>query len=270
MVMTRDTMLVARELGHASVDKLLLVGGSTRMPQVMERLRREFGQEPQVHDPDQSVAKGAAIYGQKLAIGRRIDTEIARELGTSPEEAGAGEVAPEVRERAQQAVADDLGMRLPALKKLDDMKVTNVVSHSFGVVAVREKGAELVEYISNLVLAQTPLPAARTREYATVEHNQDGVDLRIMESSVRQDEVGDTADGTEVGSAVLPMTPGLPKGAPIEVTFELNQQGRLVITGKDMAVGGKTVIATIETNRVLSEEDVEKAARRARGVSVTG
>lgn len=270
VAMTRDTMAVARELGHADIDKLLLVGGSTRMPQVMERLRQEFGKEPQVHDPDQSVAKGAAVYGQKLAIGRQISIEIARELGTTPEQVDTAEVAPEVRERAQQAVADDLGMRLPALKKLDDMKVTNVVSHSFGVVALRQAGVKFDEYISNLVLAQSPLPATKTRQYYTVEDNQSEANLQIMESSLREEDIDDMAQGTEVGTAILPMTPGLRAGAPIEVTFELNQQGRLLITGKDLAVGGKTVTATIETNRVLSEKDVEKAASRARGVTVTG
>ena len=58
------------------------------MPQVAERLRQEFDTEPQMHEPDQSVAKGAAIYGQKLAIGRRINIEIAKELGTDPERGG--------------------------------------------------------------------------------------------------------------------------------------------------------------------------------------
>ena len=138
--LTRDTIAIARQLGHADIDKFLLVGGSTRMPPVSERLQEEFGQEPQVHEPDQSVAKGAAVYGQKLAIGRRINVEIARELGTTPDEVATAEVTPEVRERAQQSVADEMGMRLPALKRLDDMKVTNVVSHSFGVVALRKPG----------------------------------------------------------------------------------------------------------------------------------
>ena len=77
-------------------------------------------------------------------------------------------------------------------------------------------------------------------------------------------------EGTEVGDAVLPLTPNLPEGAPVEVTFELNQQGRLHITGKDLAAGGKTVTATIETNRALSEEEVVKAASRTRGIKVTG
>jgi len=267
MAMTRDTMMLAREAGQAEIDKLLLVGGSTRMPQVTERLRQELGKEPQVHEPDQSVAKGAAVYGQKLAIGTRIRTEIARQLGTSPDQVTEAEVSPEVREQAQRAVADDLGMRLPALKRLDDMKVTNVVSHSFGVVAIRRDDTE---YISNLVLAQTPLPVTKTRTYATQEANQAEVHLRIMESAVRQDDLEDMGQGTEVGAAILSMTAGLPANAPVEVTFALNEQGRLVVTGKDLALGGQSVTATVETNRVLSEEEVARAASRARGIKVTG
>jgi molecular chaperone DnaK (HSP70) len=263
-------MEIARQLGHEDVDRVLLVGGSTRMPQVTERLRLELSKEPQVYDPDQSVAKGAAVYGQKLAIGRQIGIEIAKELGTTPEQVDADEVTQQLRERAQQAVADELGMRLPALKKLDDMKVTNVVSHSFGVVALRVTDTGYEEYISNLVLAQSPLPATRTRQYYTAEQHQTEVDVRIMESSLRSEDIDDMTQGTEIGSAVLPLTPGLPKGAPVECTFELNQQGRLVITAKDLSAGGKTVSATVETNRVLSEEDLLKAAKRARGVTVTG
>ena len=162
--LTKDTIEAAREkLRGVRVDKLLLVGGSTRMPQVAERLRREFDTEPQMHEPDQSVAKGAAIYGQKLAIGRRINIEIAKELGTDPDEVAAAEVEPEVRQRAQQSVADEMGMRLPALKKLADMKVTNVVSHSFGVIALKGPESARTEFISNLILAQDQLPARPER-----------------------------------------------------------------------------------------------------------
>lgn len=267
--MTRDTLATARELGYSDLDLLLMVGGSTKMPQVSERLKQEFGKEPQVHDPDQSVAKGAAIYGQKLAIGDRIRTELAKGLGTTPEQVDAATVTLEARERAQETVAEELGMRLPALKKIDVMKVANVVSHSFGVVALRRSGTGWAEYISNLVLAQTRLPVTKTQKYFTTEADQEAVDLRIMESSLRQEEINDLAQGSEVGTAILPMTQGLPERAPVEVTFELNQQGRLVITGRDLAVGGKTVAATIETDRALSEKDIDEATVRSRGVTVS-
>ena len=269
--LTRDTIEAAREkLRGTRVDKFLLVGGSTRMPQVAERLRREFGTEPQMHEPDQSVAKGAAIYGQKLAIGRRINIEIARELGTDPDEVAAAEVEPEVRQRAQQSVADEMGMRLPALKKLADMKVTNVVSHSFGVIALKGPESARTEFISNLILAQDQLPASKTRTFYTEEGGQADVQIRITESAARVEEIDDLDEGTEVGEAVLPMTEDLPAGAPVEVTFKLDQQGRLHVTGKDLADGGKTVTATVETNRALSAEEAAAAKTRVRGIKITG
>ena len=270
MTLTRQTIEMARDLGYPVIEKFLLVGGSTKMPQVTERLQREFGAEPQQHDPDQSVAKGAAVYGQKLAIGRKIATEIAKELGTSPDEVAEAEVAPEVRERAQQTVADELGMRLPALKRLDDMKVTNVVSHSFGVIALSGPDGSEVEIISNLILAQDRLPATKTRTYYTQDADQREVPLRVMETAERQAEILDLAQGNPVGEAILPMTPNLPARAPVEVTFEIDQQGRLHVTGKDLAIGGKVVDATIETNRALSAEEVAEATSRARGIKVTG
>jgi molecular chaperone DnaK (HSP70) len=268
--LTRDTMMMARFKGHAHVDKLLLVGGSTRMPQVMGRLRQEFGMEPQVHDPDQAVAKGAAVYGQKLSIARRVSSEIARELGTAPDQLDVSTVTPRVRARAQQVVATELGMGLPALLRLDDMKVTNVASHSFGVLAYRKTATGLEQYISNLVLAQSPLPAVATRRYATAEPSQATVHLRIMESAAREEDATSLDEGIEVGEAVLPMTPGLPAGAPIEVTFEISRQGRLIITSRDLTAGGGCVTAAIETSRVLSDEEVARAASRTRGVKVTG
>lgn len=64
---TRDTLDIARSKGVAGFDVLLLVGGSTRMPQVRERLEQEFpGIEIKSYDPDQAVAKGAALYGRNL------------------------------------------------------------------------------------------------------------------------------------------------------------------------------------------------------------
>jgi molecular chaperone DnaK len=68
---TRAVIAEAKKRGVQGFDKLLMVGGSTKMPQVARRLKEEFGIDPQFSDPDESVAKGAAIYGQKLTIDRR-------------------------------------------------------------------------------------------------------------------------------------------------------------------------------------------------------
>lgn len=241
------------------------------MPQVASRLRAEFGLEPQVHEPDQSVAKGAAVYGQKLAIDRRISVEIAKGLGTTPDEVAARPVPDEIRERAQETVAAEMGMRVSAVRLLDQMEVTNVLSHSFGVVAVRPSGdGGDEEFISNLVLAQSRLPASRTRTYGTQVDGQRTVHLRVMENILRADAVDDLDQGAEVGDAVLQLTPGLPAGSPIEVMFGVDGQGRLRITGKDLAVGGKSVEAVIETSRTMSEQEQAAATSRASGIRVTG
>jgi molecular chaperone DnaK (HSP70) len=161
-------------------------------------------------------------------------------------------------------------MRVAVLQRLDDMTVTNVASHSFGVVAYRETASGPDPYIVNLVLAQAPLPATRTREFATIEDDQAAVQLRVMESAVQQEEIDELEQASEVGDVILPLTADLPAGSPVEVTFELNRQGRLVITGKDLAAGGRSITAAIETSRVLSAAEVARAASEMRGVRVTG
>jgi molecular chaperone DnaK (HSP70) len=264
---TKQVIETARELNHPKIDQLLLVGGSTKMPQVAERLRKEFEFEVKIFDPDQSVAKGAAIYGQKLAIGERIRTEIGKRLDMKPEEVNVQDTGTEVREEAEQHVADEMGLRLSTVRKLNNMVVKNVVSHSFGVVALLPDNTEV---ISNLVLAQQTLPAEATKTYGTQDEGAPTVDLRIMENTIREAIVKEMDRGTEVGMATLEMAPGLPANSPVAVTFQLDGQGRLHVTGKDMSADGKVVTATIDTNRVLDEAELEQAIEHARGIRVVG
>ncbi len=147
------------------------------------------------------------------------------------------------------------------------MKVTNVASHSFGVIAFTDDD---VEVISNLVLAQQRLPADVTKPFSTREADAELIELKIVENTSGDHIVTDLDMGEEVGNATLEMRKGLPAGSPIEVTFELDNQGRLHITGRDMAEGGRTVTAVIETNRVLSIEEVEQAVEHGRGIRVVG
>ena len=60
----------ARDKGYTRFDKIILVGGATRMPQVHNRLVAEFNVEPEIYDPDEAVAKGAALYGAQGVAGR--------------------------------------------------------------------------------------------------------------------------------------------------------------------------------------------------------
>ena len=231
---TKQVIETARELKHPKIDQLLLVGGSTKMPQVGERLRNEFDFEVKLFDPDQSVAKGAAIYGQKLAIGERIRTEISKRLDMKPEEVDVHGTATEVREEAEQIVADEMGLRLSTVQRLNNMVVKNVVSHSFGVVALTRDDAQV---IANLVLAQQTLPAEATQTFGTREEKAGLAEIRIMENTVRDAIVRELDRGKEIGLAVLEMAAGLPANSPIEVTFRLDIQGTVAHYGSGYVPG---------------------------------
>lgn len=264
---TKAVLEAAAQRGHPTVDRLLLVGGSTKMPQVKDRLLKEFGFEVEAFEPDFAVAKGAAIYGQKLAISERVKQEIAQQTDQKPEDINVAATAKTVRDAAEEAVAETMNLRLDTVKRYTEMKVTNVASHSFGVIAFTDDD---VEVIFNLVLAQQKLPADVTKSFVTREADAALVDLNIVENTSGEHIVTDLDMGEEVCHATLEMQKGLPAGSPIEVTFRLDNQGRLHITGRDMAADGKTVTAAIKTDRVLSLEEVEKAVEHARGIRVVG
>jgi molecular chaperone DnaK len=265
--LTKRVLQTAADLGCPKVDRMLLVGGSTKMPQVGARLREEFDFEVKIFEPDQAVAKGAAIYGQKLAIGERIRIELAKRLHSEPEQVDIASAPSEVREAAEETVASEMGLRLGTVQKLGNMVVKNVVSHSFGVLALLSDDTQV---ISNLILAQRTLPAEASRIYGTRHERMAAVEIKIFENTVRENVVKDLGTGEEIGSAVLELAAELPADSPIEVRFRLDGEGRLHVTGKDKSAGGKAVEATIETNRALSTEQTEEAIKHARGIRVIG
>ncbi len=97
-------------------------------------------------------------------------------------------------------VAAERGVKTSDLSKIVEMTVTNVASHSFGIVAMDDSDGAPKEYISNLVLAQDPVPATESRAYGTVVANQTHVDLRIMENTERTGYV-DIDRGRSIGLA---------------------------------------------------------------------
>ena len=76
--LTRACLDEAARRGVAQVDRVLLVGGSSRMPAVAELLRRELDLDPQLHDPELAVARGAAIYGEKTELERMVAADLRR------------------------------------------------------------------------------------------------------------------------------------------------------------------------------------------------
>lgn len=263
---TKTTIEEAKKRGYAHYDQILLVGGSTRMPQVQERLKQEFDIPLKVHDPDESVAKGAAIYAQKLMLDQKIQYKIAELTGSSLDSVDTSQVSEKVMERAQQEVARDEGLKLGTVKKYSQMEVTNVASHSFGIVVWDTRMNK--DVISNLVQLNDPLPVLKTNTYPTLEAEQETVEIKVMENSFSESWVEDIDATEEIGNATLKLPPRLPVNAPIEVTFDLNREGRLHITAREPK-SNFSIEATIQTKRGISEEQFEQAKKRSNRVMIS-
>lgn len=271
VIYTQDTIAKAHDAGYSTIDQVLLVGASTKMPQVKERLEQDFHMPLKVFEPDTAVAKGAALYGQKLLIDKKINSAVGSMIGTTFDEDDMGAVSPSIMQKAEERVANDLGLRLGTVQQYHRAKITNVASHSFGVVVIKDSNTERErDVISNLVVVNQSLPASQTKRYGTREPDQDIVELRIMETTetdetVEQDRYTDEA---EIGNAVLKLPPNLPEGSPVDVTFELDRQGRLHVIGREPR-SGAVIEATIETNRGISEEELQEAKARASKLAIS-
>lgn len=262
--MTHDMLEEAKKKGYESFDEILLVGGSTRMPAIKERVDKEFAVEAKLFDPDEAVSKGAALYGWKLTINDELVKRIAAETGKTEEEvkeAGEEAIPEEVKEKAAQQVADNTGLTLGAVKS-SRVTVKNVCSKSFGVVAYR--GDE--ELVFNLILKNTTVPVEFTERFGTREDNQENVDIRVMENEV-SDKTNPPARSKKIGDALLEMPSGLPANSPIDITFSLNDEGRLDITAME-AVENREVKTSVETNCILQGEELEEARTRSQSLNV--
>lgn len=263
--LTRAVMKAASARGLHQIDQILLVGGSTRMPQVSEHLQKAFSIVPHSYEPDLAIAKGAAIYGQKLALDEAINIRIATHLAL-PAGAMTGDAVPaDILDEATQEVASNQGMQLETLKALVTRKIQNVTSRSFGVLAWHPK--EQRDVVSNLIRRNTPVPAAKQMRYGTRSANQSGVLIQIMEN-LGEDDIAEESDSRKIGEAELILPGGIPAQAPIDVTFSFDEQGRLHIRALDLT-HGREVKVIVATEGALDDDDVADAQARGRGLVIS-
>lgn len=267
---TQLTLDEAKVRGFEHIDQILLVGGSTRMPQISEHLANTFHLPLRLFEPDEAVAKGAAMYGQKLLLGEHVHSRVAELTETAPDILDMKKVDAAVLERAQTDVARDLGIKEQTVKKLTNTLVTNVTSHSFGILAMMDYGTpQQREVIENLMVVNDPLPTFRIQTFGTLETNQPRVELRIMENSEKTSIVEPeffTAEA-EIGKIILPLPPALAANSPIEVIFELNQQGRLRVIGHEARSNTK-VEAIFETRGGLTSKELDQVKSRVNKINI--
>lgn len=194
-------------LTNADLGKVLLVGGSTRIPCVQDKVRQLTGQEPSKSlNPDECVAIGAAIQGGKLAG-----------------DAGAGDVL------------------------LLDVTPLTLSIETMGGIA------------TPLIERNTTIPTKKSQIFSTASDNQTAVDINVL-----QGERKFARDNKSLGQFRLDGIPPAMRGVPqIEVTFDIDANGIVTVSAKDLGTGKEQHI-TITGGSSMSDDEIEKAIKDAK------
>jgi len=231
-----DVLDVAARKGFNTFDEILLVGGSSRMPQVKARIDQEFGCDSRLNDPDEIVAKGAAIFAMNTVYLKEKDL-----------------------------FSKGLSKSRPKPIEKNLAKVVNVTSKTYGKRMVYGDTGEL--HIHNFLFANTPLPCSRTVHGSTVYDNQQNIESVIYESDLT-DPVNDENVPLECGilidERVLKLTQNFPKGTPSLSEFYVNEEGILSVHFK---VGNDSLDYTLQLKGVKSSKEI--AASKAMVASKT-
>ena len=257
---TKNVLKHAREKGRNKIDKVLLVGGSTYMPQVQERLRQEFPSIPDIRllDPNQAVAKGAAVYGYKCHLEDEVKKKVAQETGSEVET--VNELPEPVRQRAEASVAANEGLQLAQMQVLTRKTIQNVSSKSFGIRLTDKRTGK--PYVHNLIAADDKVPTEIRQTFSTYEDGQSEVALVCFENIVRDKGRVEIEASTEIGRASMRFARPLPGNSPVEVQFSLTTDGLLSVQAKDLTTGAEAEIE-IETAAILSAEELENSKLRS-------
>ena len=210
---TVEEVLNSKNLTVGDIDAFLLVGGSSRMPQVKSVISARFpGANIKIYDPDQSIAKGAAVYCKSRDVLSDAKAEIKQQMD-------AQQTAP-ADETEMASRVDEVAMSTD-----DAIVVHNVLSKSLGVKAGDGNGNE---YISNIVFRDVTLPLVENRTYYPYVDGQLSVEVEIFENSARNNEDGmrvDMAEATLVGSFPMKLPEDVTKNTPINIRFTVNDDG---------------------------------------------
>ena len=193
-------------LNNSDLGQVLLVGGSTRIPAVQDKVRALTGKEPSKSlNPDECVAIGASVQGGKLAG-----------------DAGAGDIL------------------------LLDVTPLSLSIETMGGVATK------------LIERNTTIPTKKSQIFSTATDNQTAVDINVV-----QGERQFAKDNKSLGQFRLDGIPPARRGMPqIEVTFDIDANGIVNVSAKDLGTGKEQHI-TITAGSNMSDEEIERAVKEA-------
>ena len=193
-------------LSASEISKVLLVGGSTRIPAVQDKVKQLTGKEPNKSlNPDECVAIGASIQGGKLAG-----------------DAGAGDIL------------------------LLDVTPLTLSIETMGGIATK------------LIERNTTIPTKHSQIFSTAADNQTAVDINVL-----QGERQFARDNKSLGQFRLDGIPPARRGVPqIEVTFDIDANGIINVSAKDLGTGKEQHI-TITSSTNMSDDEIDRAVKEA-------
>ena len=260
---------IKNERGIENIDKILLVGGSTYMPQVRETLEQNYNYEIVVHDPNLSVAKGAAIFGYKLSLDEEIKLEIAKTEGVKSENIDLNEIEDSKIEEAVKKVAKHSGYSIGGAKELVSKKIINVTAKSFGIEVLNENEEPK---IVNLIKVDDEIPIEITRTFPTAHEGQTGIELICYENIQRvgpeDDTLLDLDTSIEIGRSSLDFGEPLPQGSPVDITFKLSEDGLLEVYAKDQTTN-RDIEASFATESIITNEKMEELKEERKNIKVS-
>jgi molecular chaperone DnaK len=264
--LTQEMLADARAKGFTRFDKVILVGGATRMPQVRNRLVAELNMEPEIYDPDEAVAKGAALYALKESLLDQVEDFLTTKLaqdGKPAQEVDMSAVSEEEVTQALDHLEKQLGFTLTGpVRELVNTRIVNVLSKSLGVIARNDQSLDIVYY---LLPRNSEVPMERMTDFGTDADNQSAVDIRVMSG---ERDSPDPLDCQEVGVASLNLPERLPARSPIRVKFAINKDGRLGVSATDLT-GGGSIDVEFQTEAVMNAEEVAERSTALRLMSVS-
>ena len=250
--LSRDLVARAKnEKNLAGIDVILLVGGSTRMPQIGKAVQEEFGTEPKLYDPDEAVAKGAALVARKIALGEEVEKYF-KAQGIDVNTATEAE-----KEQAVHQAAKIFGLSSGVAARELATSIVNVLSHSIGIQAVDDDGSDI---IAVMLPDQTEFPCETTQQFRTVSANQQFAEIKVMENQADITDERNISGWKQLNpdTGELPIPPSLQQGAPVLVQFTIDANGKLHVYAEDQT-GHNRIEFDIKLEGVMSEEEVEKA-----------
>lgn len=262
--LTKDMFKESAKKGYTqeSVSEILLVGGSSKMPQVAEAVKAAFNIPTRMFDPDESVAKGAALFADRKNELNILLDEIAEKTGESKEDIKLKlEKGANISDLAESANIDTSTRKY--MGSSDDIHISNVSSRSFGTAAYNSKK---VQKLFNLIFKNDTLPKEASDTFFPL-GPQKNIKIQILENISTEKEI-DLSLGTEIGAVILDLPDGVTENTPIEITFKLNEEGLLEL--KAVEKKNNTFIeASFETKDELSEKEMSNAMRRVEESSVS-